>query len=381
MEPITFIPDVLYSDFYVGIMALLCLLVCLIYFPSNNSQYIYSKNIYSKIGAFLLILMISLFIGLRPVSALFGDMPMYAHTYNNIIGTSLSEYSDERNEWAFYGLGLLCKTMEINENGYFLIISLLYFGLTALVCWRLMRSNMLVAIIFFLVSFSTYSYGTNGLRNGLACSIVLLAITFLSKEKWKVIISLLLMFIALNIHRSTLLPSLCAIVAVLFVKDTKWAISFWIASIFISLFAGNYITEFFIDLGFDERMESYANLDELGEVKESANVKAGFRFDFIIYSIMPIIMAWYVTIKRNFKDRMFNIIANTYILANAFWIMVIRSEQSNRFAYLSWFIYPIVIAYPLLRMNIWEDQDRKLATILFLYSSFTVFMHFIYYGV
>ena len=115
-------------------------------------------------------------------------------------------------------------------------------------------------------------------------------------------------------------------------------------------------------------MMEYANLDEFGNVEQSENVEAGFRIDFIIYSIMPIIMVWYVTIKRNFKDLTYNIIASTYILANAFWVMLIRSEQSNRFAYLSWFLYPIVIAYPLLRMNIWEDQDRKAGLILLVYS-------------
>jgi len=56
---------------------------------------------------------------------------------------------------------------------------------------------------------------------------------------------------------------------------------------------------------------------------------------------------------------------------------VIRAAFSNRFAYLSWFIYPLVIAYPLLRMNIWEDQDRKTAQILLAYSGFTFFMHLI----
>ena len=127
-------------------------------------------------------------------------------------------------------------------------------------------------------------------------------------------------------------------------------------------------------------MEQYANIDEQGYVMESENEKAGFRLDFILYSIMPIIMVWYVTIKRNFKDLTYHIIATTYILANAFWIMVIRSEQSNRFAYLSWFLYPLVIAYPLLRMNIWEDQDRKTGLILLAYSGFTFFMQFIYYG-
>ena len=59
--------------------------------------------------------------------------------------------------------------------------------------------------------------------------------------------------------------------------------------------------------------------------------------------------------------------------------MVIRSSFSNRFAYLSWFIYPVVMAYPLLRMNIWKDQDRKTALILFFYSGFTFFMFFVYY--
>ena len=126
-------------------------------------------------------------------------------------------------------------------------------------------------------------------------------------------------------------------------------------------------------------MEQYANLDE-GETIITTDQLSGFRVDFIIYSIMPIIMAWYVTIKRNFKDLPYHTIATTYILANAFWIMVIRSEQSNRFAYLSWFLYPIVIAYPLLRMNIWENQDRKLALILLAYAGFTFFMSFVYYG-
>ena len=36
-----------------------------------------------------------------------------------------------------------------------------------------------------------------------------------------------------------------------------------------------------------------------------------------------------------------------YILANTFWILVIRANFSDRFAYLSWFIYSAVLIYPL----------------------------------
>ena len=115
------------------------------------------------------------------------------------------------------------------------------------------------------------------------------------------------------------------------------------------------------------------------DVDENLFSHVGFRWDFLLYSGFGTAMVWYVTRYRRFTDRAYIIIANTYLLCNAFWIMVIRSSFSNRFAYLSWFIYPLVMAYPLLRMNLWKDQDRKTALIFFLYSGFTFFMFFIFY--
>ena len=57
-----------------------------------------------------------------------------------------------------------------------------------------------------------------------------------------------------------------------------------------------------------------------------------------------------------------------------FWIIVINASFSNRFAYLSWFLYPIVLSYPLLRMSIWKNQGRKTAYILIAHSLFTYLM-------
>ena len=379
MNIFDFIPDTLYSTIYTLTLCGMGFLMSIYYLspsPSGiNKVHQYNKN---EILALLLGFLVIFFIGFRPISGVFVDMLMYDHVYNNIYGENT--LYDSRGEWVFYLIGTTCKEFGLSDKMYFLILSFIYYGCMILACWRLMRRNLFLALIFCFTSFSCFSYGVNGLRNGIACSFTMLALTFMSKEKWKIVIALILMFLAINIHRSSALPCICAISACFFVKDTKWAIYFWIASIFISFIAGNYVTEFFVNLGFDDRMEQYANIDEQGYVMESENEKAGFRLDFILYSIMPIIMVWYVTIKRNFKDLTYHIIATTYILANAFWIMVIRSEQSNRFAYLSWFLYPLVIAYPLLRMNIWEDQDRKTGLILLAYSGFTFFMQFIYYG-
>jgi len=185
-----------------------------------------------------------------------------------------------------------------------------------------------------------------------------------------------LMLVAFGIHRSTSLPSIAAVTAAFVIKEPKYAIRFWIASIFISLVAGNAIGNIFAGLGFDDRMEGYFNMQNNAN-EMSRFESTGFRFDFLLYSAMPVLMAWYVTVKRNFKDRTFNIIANTYILANAFWVMVIRASYSNRFAYLSWFIYPVVMSYPLLKdKNLVDYQQAKLQLMVLLNYSFTLFMYY-----
>lgn len=377
-----FLPAQLYHYIYtLGIFSL-CLIVVFIYLPLNNNNRITSIKTVDQIGAILIILLLILFIGLRPISGFFGDMGLYSYTYNNFDST-FEENMSQNGEWLFIWIIKTCKSFNFEDRIYFLVIAAIYFFFMAMTCWRLMRNNTYVAILFCVISFSCFTYGVNGIRNGMATSIMMYALSFLkSDNKWVLILSLLIMFISISIHKSMMLPAVCALVAYFFIKEPKYAIIFWIASIFISFIAGDYVTQFLVNLGFDDRMEKYANIDSIEDETTgvAGGLVSGFRIDFIIYSIMPIIMAWYITVKRNFKDKMFNIIATTYILANAFWIMVIRSEQSNRFAYLSWFLYPIVIAYPLLRMNIWEDQDRKLGLILLAYSGFTVFMEFVYYG-
>lgn len=366
------IPPSIYHALYIYLLCVLSLLISLYYVTSNDNHNIFkNSNSFIKLISIFFGIAIILYIGLRPIYSIFVDMKMYAHVYNNIYGENV--LYDSRGEWVFYKIGTICKGLGLDERMYFLVLAMLYFGGMIATCWRLMKDNLFVALLFCFISFSCFAYGVNGLRNGIACSIVMLAITFLDKEKTKLFFALFLMFIALNIHRSTLLPSICAIAALFIIKDPKYALYFWFSSIFISLVAGNFVTELFVGLGFDDRMEQYASLSE-EDAEVISDQLSGFRIDFILYSIIPIIMAWYITIKRNFNDQMYNIIAITYILANAFWVMVIRSEQSNRFAYLSWFLYPLVIAYPLLRMNIWKDQDRKTALILLAYAGFTLFM-------
>lgn len=380
MTEIEFIEPYYYNVLYYFLLLFLSWITVLYHIGSHGQKILHEENnnSISQLSAVILTLFFIFFLGLRPVSrGDFGDMWLYALNYEK----NSTEYSSIsiHGEWLWNNISVFCSHMGMNDNEYFFTIELLYIGSMFFCACYLTRHNLWLTMLFFFTAFSTYSYGTNGIRNGLACSFTLVAICLLIGEgRLKKVLSLFLMFCAVGIHRSIVLPSASALMTLYVVKDTKWAFRFWLVSIALSLVLGNAVAQFFAALGFDNRLEDYYQ----GQFKEG-NIErfssVGFRWDFWLYSAAPVVMIWYVTRFRHFTEIGYTMIANTYLLCNAFWIIVIRSSFSNRFAYLSWFIYPLVIVYPLLRMNLWKDQDRKTAIIYFLYSGFMFFMYFIYY--
>lgn len=360
------IPAPAYAAVYNVLILGLCLATSFV-ISASSGQRVLHRNASMPLFTVLLSALLIIFIGMRPESPVFGDSFYYAHSYGLSSGYQDSSASSE---WLWENVMYFFKSHGFSVNVFFTFVDLCYFGFMLLCCWRLFPNNTWLSMLFCLASFSCYSYSMNGIRNGMACSLVLLIISLVVGTKREKIIGWVLCVLAISIHKSTALPIASLLAAVYLVRNPKVAISFWVSSIFISLFAGNYIGDFFASLGFDDRMTNYFQGQEDNQTMSQFS-STGFRFDFLLYSAMPVLMTWYVTIKRNFEDRTFNVIAITYILANSFWIMVIRAAYSNRFAYLSWFLYPIVIAYPLLRFRLWDDQDRKTAIILLLYEGFT----------
>ena len=74
-------------------------------------------------------------------------------------------------------------------------------------------------------------------------------------DKW--ISGALFALLALGIHRSVMLPIVAILVGIFLIKDVRYAIAFWIASIFLSLVFGDAVTSLFASLGFDDRMTQY----------------------------------------------------------------------------------------------------------------------------
>ena len=323
-----------------------------------------------------------LFFGFRPVSLIFVDTYIYNITYETMqkYGVYFLRISNDGSvdvsnnagsDWIFYSVMFLCAQI-MSVNFFFVIVMFFYITMMYQGCLKLDYKHGATLMLFCIGAFSFYGYSVNGLRNGVACSFLILALArFCRGEKlWPAILA----FIALGCHKSVALPIVCALFTY-YVRKPKYMYWVWIGSILLSLVIGSYLSNMLTLIGFDERLAQ--NLQSGADVEQAWGVEmeSRFRWDFLLYSSMPIVLGWYAIFKRKVYNNTYLMLLGTYMYANAFWVVLIRSLFSNRFAYLSWFLYPVVLAYPLLNLPVFKKQhSKKTAWILLAHFGFTTIM-------
>lgn len=319
----------------------------------------------------LLIYVITFFLmcGLRPEqSGGFGDTFVYTASYEAIQASNVLDI-EESPEWMFELLMFVFSRFT-DVTGFYLFLAAVYIGFHVLACYRLTENRKDVLLLACMANFSFHTYAVNGIRNGAACAMIIYALALFITKKGKndLVIASILAFCAFFIHKTTVLPIASFFVAMYYTKTRNYIV-FWFLSIIISLIAGSQVEVFFSSLGFDDRMASYSQNHEYDDMFSHT----GFRWDFLLYSFMPILLGYYITFKRKIADEKYSLLLNTYILCNSFWVMVIRSTSSNRFAYLSWFMYSLVLIYPLLKLPVFlKGHTRKSAMIFLVHTLFTI---------
>ena len=95
---------------------------------------------------------------------------------------------------------------------------------------------------------------------------------------------------------------------------------------------------------------------------------------------MPILVGCWAIFKKKIDNLKYNRILSIYMFINGLWLLCMYAGFTNRIAYLSWFMYPIVLVYPLLdtQCNWGVSRFRTVATIALLHLGFTLFMNIIY---
>lgn len=214
-------------------------------------------------------------------------------------------------------------------------------------------------VLFAFGSFAFVAYGVATIRNGIALSLLLLSFSF-DRKVW---LKLLLASFALLIHKSVILI-IAGYFLSLVVKKKKYAYAIW-GLCFIFSASNLDLTPIFENLGFiDSRVESYGSTLEAGG--ENDRYEQGFRIDFIIYSLLPILITFLYS-KKHKVSNLYQHLYLTYILVNAAWLLVIRMAYTNRIAYLSWFLIPYLTLYPLIanRERIRKGYHKVLAVMSF----------------
>ena len=245
---------------------------------------------------------------------------------------------------------------------YLLLIATVYiFGYLKFIKHFFSREYQFIVFFATICSLGFYAYGTNTLRQGLALSIFLIALVHRDR-KFKYIIYAL---IAVLIHKSLIIPALAFYIIKKYNLKNNY-IYFWFFCLFLTIVVGNSLAGYLGDFlsGSDNRLNNYVT-------GKNEVYNAGFKLNFLIYSIAPIVYG--LKIKAKINNEFYNKMLSLYIVVNAIWLLVIRIPFTDRFAYLSWFLIPFIFLYPLSVQRIFKNQNSVIAIII-LYLSMVCYL-------
>lgn len=356
------IPISSYTAIYYNVMMILMLIT--LFHAYQNDLFASSTAGFSTGMGLFLLLFICLYMGNRPISYVFGDMGTYAQFYTRIQG---GETPIIKNDFLFNNF-MVVSTRIMNARWFFFLCALIYTLPLYLFSRKYGGSYWYFVLFIFLGSYMFWPYGTNGIRNGLGTSLFVLALCYYDRK----IVLYSLMALSFGMHSSLIIPIAAFVVSGVY-KNPKVYLYIWLAAIPLSLIGGGFWESFFGGLGFgdDTRAEDYLTK---GNVNNDQFAYTGFRWDFLFYSSFAAFAGWYFIFKKKVTDQFYIHLWGIFMIANAFWILVIRANFSNRFAYLSWFLMAPVIAYPLLRYKLFPNQYRVIGAVIAVYYLFTYFM-------
>lgn len=308
----------------------------------------------------ILALLITIIFSFPPVdlSAWWSDRTIYASWF-----LGATEYVSDTKDFMFGVINSTIRVISDNYTVYFFIIASMYTFFYLLSCINFTNNKgTLTMFLMILSSLFFVPYGFNTIRAGLAMSMLILALSCYNKNR---IIFVILALCAINIHQSVTL-TLASFLTALLIKKPKMCFTIWLISIILSFSMGSYFESLFIDMFEDNRANNYLLADA-----ENSTYNVGFRWDFIIYSMIPILTGYYYIYKRKYNDSFYNILYCTYLLANTFWILVIRANFTDRFAYLSWALMPILLIYPLVNGQLFKHQNYVISLVVLINVAFT----------
>lgn len=265
---IDFIPIYEYTHYFD--VTILCMV--LVAFWQCHTGSILKKDTVSlnAVWGILFTVLLILYMGLRPVSGFFGDTVNYAKGFYEI------QHSHEPFVWVWEGEWLFSNLMQwfakySNIHSFFLLCATVYIGSLWLAMLRIFKGYYYIPFLVILSMFTFWSYGVNGIRNGMGASLFILAMTYVNR--WPVMIGLCVL--AAGIHKSVYLMTGAGALA-WFIKNSYWYLAGWVACVCGSYAIGGRIQAYLAGLNLmagDERFSGYLTGDNMiGEIDRKSVV-------------------------------------------------------------------------------------------------------------
>ena len=238
-----FIPLNYYTPLYYYVM----LLFFISFFLRSRSQELTSPKTISsnRITAVLILVFVILYMGYRPISgAVFGDMGTYATSFKNYQNGAVNFFKKD----IVFDFFIATSAAVMTVNTFFLFCTLLYVLPLWFACKKWFGLYSFYAFFGLVISFSFWAYGTNGIRNGLATSFFLFALSR-SKLKYKII----WMLLSIGVHKTMFIPSVAFILA-FFYSNSKYYFYGWLFSIPLSIISGSFWEGIFASFIADDRV-------------------------------------------------------------------------------------------------------------------------------
>lgn len=332
----------------------------------ETNVFVYKDEPIGKLPIFMAFLI--MFIGLRPESYVFVDMMNYIETYHAFYENTQFVWDWTTENFIFDNIFAYIGSRNLGTSFFFVIIAAIYFGCAYWGIRRLFPRDTAIAYLTFLGAFSTFSYATNGIKAGAAASLFILALSYY--RKWIICVPLLI--ITLGFHHSMIMPIAAFILAML-LKNPKHFFWIWLFCLICAVAHVSFFLQLFAGLA-DDKAASY-----LYSTDTDWGGKSGFRIDFVLYSAMPVFVGYYAIYKYKIKSKVYDLLLKIYLTANGIWMLCMYAEFTNRIAYLSWAIYPLVLIFPILEIGWGNRHYKTVANVFIAHLAFTLFMEILYY--
>lgn len=339
-----------YYHYLIIFFVVLIFLIFLNYLKKNN------RNVEVNFVIFIFALFTVYYIGSRDLYVGV-DTIRYKNTFEQYQSTSgFFVRKDFFYDYLNYIIGKVT-----NFHGLLLINATLYimgawYGLK-----KIFKKDYILPFLIFLISPYFINNGINVMRSGIATSIFIVGVAlFYTKSKvWK---WLSLLLVSVLFHLSLLVPLTFFLITRYF-NRTKLIFFVWLTSIFLSVLNINIIASLLPFLDFiADRAGAYV------ETSEEQNSWV----NFFIFGFFPVAFGIYNILILKYKDLFYKWLMNTYMLAHIPYIILISSEYASRLAFLSEFMMPILIMYPLLINPVIQVKYYRLRYAILIFFVFII---------